>query len=195
MIDSDSANSTDLTSEPSSDSLPAAPSGPSSSALVSDGELNAEGRREVASWINEGIGLSQVQKRLADEHGLTLTYMETRFLIDDLDLNLQDPEEPVVEIPEESDSGQPVDPVDQGEVSEESLASEASAVSVEIDKIMRPGAVASGSVTFSDGVATQWQVDQLGRLAVTPKEGYQPSEEDLIAFQQQLQVELRKAGF
>ena len=70
-----------------------------------------------------------------------------------------------------------------------------SGVSVEVDKVMRPGALASGTVTFSDGVATQWQLDQFGRLAVTPKDDHKPSEEDLMAFQQQLQVELRKAGF
>ena len=196
MIASDSSDSPQESSISPTDE----PSGSSESPLVSGGCLNDEGKREVARWINEGLSLSDVQKRLASEHGLTLTYMETRFLVDDLELALQDPEpepepepesepsaaegqEPAVDAPGNEDEGMPGD------------QAEGTGVSVEVDKIMRPGALASGAVTFPDGVTMQWQLDQFGRLAITPKEGYQPSEENLMAFQQQLQGELRKAGF
>ncbi len=185
MIDSDSS---DLSQEASA------------SSLVSEGALTDEGKREVASWINEGLGLSEVQKRLADEHGLTLTYIETRFLVDDLELSLQDPDpepEPEPESEPSAAQGQDLAVDAQGNGDEEVPAdqAEATGVSIEVDKVMRPGALASGSVTFPDGVTMEWQLDQFGRLAITPKEGYQPSEENLMAFQQQLQGELRKAGF
>lgn len=196
MIDSDSSDSPEETSvsatEGSSGPPPdPSPSSSSESALVSGGSLTDEGKREVARWISEGLGLSDVQKKLADEHGLTLTYMETRFLVDDLELALQDPEpEPEPAIAEGGEGS----PSAENEELEGASASEGG-VSVEVDKVMRPGALASGAVTFPDGVTMQWQLDQFGRLAITPKEGYQPSEENLMAFQQQVQVELRKAGF
>ena len=119
--------------------------------------------------------------------------METRFLVDDLDLALQDPEEPEPKLPAMEEQGA-ADEEGSADL-DQPASTDASGVSVEVDKVMRPGALASGMVTFSDGVTTQWQLDQFGRLAVTPKDDHKPSEEDLLAFQQQLQVELRKAGF
>jgi hypothetical protein len=157
--------------------------------------LTDEGKLEVARWVNEGFGLSEVQKRLAAEHGLTLTYMETRFLVDDLDLDLQDPVEPEPEISAQGDADPMLDPANGPDALDEPSSSKVAGVTVEVDKVMRPGALASGAVTFPDGVTMQWQLDQFGRLALTPKEGYQPSEDNLVAFQQQLQAELRKAGF
>ena len=97
MIESEPTDSSQESSESSSEASPDAPSDhpiSSPSSLVSGGDLTEEGKREVARWIDEGLGLSEVQKRLAEEHGLTLTYMETRFLVDDLQLALQDPDEP-----------------------------------------------------------------------------------------------------
>lgn len=185
MTDSNSPESPDPTPELNAGGSP-------SSGLVAGGELTEDGKREVARWINQGMGLSEVQKTLAAEHDLNLTYMETRFLVDDLDLSLQDPVEPEPEAPA---AGEQEAAAGESSADLEPAAPDHSGVSVEVDKVMRPGAVASGTVTFSDGVSTQWQLDQFGRLAVTPKDEYKPSEEDLMAFQQQLQVELRKAGF
>ena len=139
MIDSDSSDSPQESSISPTDE----PSGSSESPLVSDGCLNDEGKREVASWINEGLGLSDVQKRLADEHGLTLTYIETRFLVDDLELSLQDPEpEPEPEPESEPSAAQGQDPAvdaqgngDEGVPADQA---EATGVSIEVDKVMRP---------------------------------------------------------
>ena len=149
MIDSDSSNSPEETSisatEGSSGPPPdSSPSSSSESALVSGGSLTDEGKREVARWISEGLGLSDVQKRLADEHGLTLTYMETRFLVDDLQLALQDPDEPEPPVADEPEAGAIAD----GEDVLEGTGAESSGVSVAVDKVVRPGAMASGAVTF-----------------------------------------------
>ena len=63
-------------------------------------------------------------------------------------------------------------------------------------KWARPGAVASGSVTFSDGNSAAWYLDQLGRLGLAPKkQGYKPPASDLQEFQTELQLELAKMGF
>ena len=51
-------------------------------------------RQQVANWINAGAKLSEIQNRLQSELGLKLTYMEVRFLVDDLKLTPHDPEPP-----------------------------------------------------------------------------------------------------
>ena len=60
----------------------------------------------------------------------------------------------------------------------------------------RPGALASGKVTFSDAKSADWYLDQTGRLGLVPKEqGYKPSQDDLMDFQMELQNELARLGF
>lgn len=71
-------------------------------------------------------------------------------------------------------------------------------VKVEVDqKTLIPGAIASGSVTFSDGVTGNWVVDQYGRPGFTKisKEGYRPNADDAQAFMQELGLQLQQRGF
>jgi hypothetical protein len=69
-------------------------------------------------------------------------------------------------------------------------------ISVELDRIMRPGTVVSGTVTFSDGVSGKWALDQYGRLMLdTGQPGYKPSAPDVQAFQRELQTQLQRQGF
>ncbi len=148
-------------------------------------EPTEEQKREVARWINEGIGLSDIQKRLSNDFGVTMTYMDVRFLIDDLDLTIQDEEEP------EPEKTEPEAETPEADPDADLLGS----VSVEVDKVTRPGVMASGTATFSDGVNSPWYLDQFGRLGLTPKdEAYKPSDEDLAEFQKKLQAELQKSG-
>src|ERR1051325_5306120 len=51
-------------------------------------------KQQVAAWIEQGLKLSEVQNKLAAEFDARLTYMEVRFLIDDLKLKPKDPEPP-----------------------------------------------------------------------------------------------------
>jgi hypothetical protein len=71
-------------------------------------------------------------------------------------------------------------------------------VVVSVDKVtLLPGALASGTVTFSDGVNAKWVVDQYGRPGFTEvsKPGYRPSAGDAQAFMQELSTALQKRGF
>jgi hypothetical protein len=80
----------------------------------------------------------------------------------------------------------------------EDLPAAGGSVSVEVDKVtLLPGALASGSVTFSDGVTAKWVVDQYGRPGFTEvsKPGYRPSPADGQAFMQELSMQLQKRGF
>lgn len=163
-------------------------------------ELTQEQKAAVSEWTSAGDSLSIIQEKIATEFGAKLTYMETRFLVEDLELDLQDADEPQEDAekpvepatePEEA-SAEPVDLEDAGFDSEAGSGR----VSVEVDKLARPGAVVSGSVTFSDGKSAGWMLDQMGQLRLIPtEEGYQPSQEDIQAFQTSLEAELRKQGF
>jgi len=71
------------------------------------------------------------------------------------------------------------------------------AARVTVDKVtLIPGAVASGTVTFPDGVTGKWLVDNYGRPALTEvsKPGYRPTAADAQAFMQELGMALQRRG-
>ncbi len=159
--------------------------------------LTEEQRQRVTVWILQGAKLSEVQNRLASEFGVKVTYMEARFLVDDLKLTPKDPEPPKVVAPPPAATpsaaaatGQPL----PGE--EAALSPTGGNVSVIVDQITRPGAIISGKVNFSDGQIADWYLDQTGRLGVVPKQtGYKPSAADVEEFQLALQQEVAKLGY
>jgi len=168
--------------------------------------LDEAQKKKVTEWIAQGLKLSEIQKRLGDELGLRLTYMEARLLVDDLKLMPKDTEPPKsVELPgKPADKGANVPGAgpEPGEETGELLPEAelpkagASTVKVKVDQIARPGTVASGSVTFSDGNTAAWYLDQFGRLGLAPqKQGYKPPANELQEFQMELQNELAKMGF
>ncbi len=89
-------------------------------------------------------------------------------------------------------------PPDEAYPEDEGIPADAPAgsLTLEVDRIMRPGTVVSGSVTFSDGVSGKWGLDQYGRLMLdTGQKGYQPSPADVQAFQRELQLQLQRQGY
>ena len=155
--------------------------------------LDEAQRQKVAAWIADGATISQIQSRLASEPGLKLTYMEVRFLVDDLKLTPKDPEPPKVVAPV-PEAAKPADkkstPPPAGP------AGATGGVAVTVDQLARPGAIVSGKVAFSDGQQADWYLDQTGRLGVVPKQpGYKPSAADVQQFQAALQNELARMGF
>ncbi len=71
-------------------------------------------------------------------------------------------------------------------------------VSVSVDQVtLIPGAVASGSVTFSDGVTGKWIIDQYGRPGFTEisQPGYRPAAADAQSFMQELSRALQQRGY
>lgn len=144
--------------------------------------LTEEQKKQVAAWAAEGMSLSQIQQKIGEEFDLKLTYMDTRFLIDDLEVTLAEnrPSQPADEVIKDAGVGGAASP---------------DGVSVELDRITQPGAIASGSVTFSDGKHSTWALDQQGRLLLeAASQGYRPSKEDLEAFQQELSTALERSG-
>lgn len=164
-------------------------------------KLDPAHEAKVQHWIQDGLKLSEIQTRLADELGVKLTYMEARFLLDDLKLKPKDAPAPVVSATVATAAG-PVPPAPAGKPAATGLsplppaATGPGGVQVGVDTVARPGAIVSGKVTFSDGQRGTWYLDQMGRLGIgaeTP--GYKPTQADLADFQAQLDAELARAGF
>ncbi len=168
-----------------------APSNPARPDLLDEGalpnvramQLTAEQQDVVRQWIADGLKLSDVQKRLESEFGLRPSYMEVRFLVDDLKVMPKDPEPP--KVPEKTEAVPATAPA------EPSLGG----VRVTVDAVTRPNSMVSGRVVFSDGQGAAWLVDQYGRPGlVADTKGYRPSPQDMQEFQIALEKELVRLG-
>lgn len=161
--------------------------------------LDDSQRQKVGKWVEEGLKLSEIQTKLASEFGVRMTYMELRFLLDDLKLKPKDKEPVAAPTLSTKPTATPPSPAAKQPASEEDDVgdeSTAAGISVTVDQLTRPGALVSGKVTFSDGQAADWYLDQMGRLGVIAKQqGYKPSQADLMAFQAELQNELARLGY
>jgi hypothetical protein len=162
--------------------------------------LTPEQSSAVAGWVAAGDSLSVIQQKLQQQYSLALTYMDVRFLVDDLDLTIKDPA-PKADASDVSKSPPPPAAAapagDETELLDDELPPAGGAVRVTLDNVtLIPGAMASGSVTFSDGVNAKWIVDNYGRPGFTEvsQEGYRPSPEDSQAFMQELSVALQQKG-
>ena len=176
--------------------------------------LTPEQTAAVTSWVVAGDNLSTVQKKLIEQFKVSMTYRDVRFLVDDLNLALKDaapkidasdvtkaaPAKPAAAAPKSPAAG-----VDDPDGTEEEfpdapgdIPAGASSVAVSVDKVVLiPGALASGDVTFRDGVTAKWIVDNQGRPGFTKvsQPGYRPTPADGEAFMQQLSAALQKRGF
>ena len=52
----------------------------------SPSEPSDEQKKEISKWVTEGIGLSDIQKKINKDFGVVMTYIDVRFLVDDLNL-------------------------------------------------------------------------------------------------------------
>lgn len=200
--------------------------------------LTPEQKQTVASWVAAGDNLSVIQKKLAEDFKLSLTYRDVRFLVDDLNLELKDaaPKVDASDVtktpparPVPPDAGERAAPEkkgffdkakeklglgkgdaagegegEDGEIDEmvedqlEDMPEGGGNVAVTVDKVtLIPGALASGTATFSDGVTAKWIVDQYGRPGFTEvsQPGYRPSPADGQTFMQELSRALQQRGF
>src|SRR5258707_953959 len=63
--------------------------------------LTPEQKQAVSTWVAEGSSLSLIQKKLREQFQVSMTYMEVRFLVDDLGLELKSTAPaPKTEVPE-----------------------------------------------------------------------------------------------
>ena len=153
--------------------------------------LTPEQISKVSAWVAEGATLSQIQERLSSQFEVSMTYMDVRFLVDDLNLALIEKEEP--KKPEEAASeAAPA----EAAAAPAATAQGAGVVTVEVDTIAQPHAMVSGNVTFSDGETADWYIDHQGRPGMAARTiGYRPTPQDITDFQVKLDAALRQAGY
>ena len=140
-------------------------------------DLSEEQIEQIKVWTSEGDQLADLQRKINSEFKLesAVTYMDTRFAIIDLGIELvlaAEPEE------EKQDEPKPLTPLGY--------------VDAKVDTIVRPGFLASGTVIFSDGMNALWGLDQEGRLKLDADDpSYQVEDEDMVAFQEILRDKLK----
>ncbi len=160
-------------------------------------ELSEEQINEVKVWVRAGVSLSDIQNRMRTDFEVSMTYMDVRFLVDDLGVVPDVVEEPVEASSE--DDAESTDDADEAatEVEDAEIVGDGSGVSVEVDAVKRPGALVSGTVQFSDGKQMSWQLDAAGQLGLVPSDDpdYRPSPEDVQAFQTELAQVLQSQGY
>jgi len=162
--------------------------------------LTDEQKKQIAAWVEAGASLSEIQKRLKEELGIPMTYMDARLLVLELGAAVKDKPEPKQQKPVEPDAAPDATPEENDDLPED-FESEAlpadggAAVSVTLDRVVIPGAMVSGDVVFSDGERARWLIDQMGRFGLEPSTpGYKPRPADLQGFQMELRRLLQSQG-
>ena len=176
-------------------------------------ELDEKQKTEVAKWFAAGTGLDEIQKRIASEFGIKISYLDLRLMVAELPQPEEKPAEP--EKPEEhgreqfpddpgyqdapdypDDAGRPEAPdAAEDQMPPEDQNAAGGDVSVDMDALTIPGTIASGTATFSDGTSGKWYLDQMGRLGMAElPAGYRPSQGDATMFQTKLVELLRSKG-
>src|SRR5580704_17458019 len=102
--------------------------------------LDEKQRQAVAKWINDGLKLAEIQKRLETDFGMRVTYLEVRLLIDDLKLKPKDPPPPPKPVASQA-------PESSGELG--GALPPPGGVRVSVDQLTKPNALISGKVKFS----------------------------------------------
>jgi hypothetical protein len=158
--------------------------------------LNEQQKTAVTSWANEGCSLSEIQRRLAQQFNLTMTYIDVRLLV--LEIGASIKEQPKPAKAADLKAAPAPDALNEEEaLSDVEPEPALGGLAVEVDRVVRAGAVISGTVVFSDGVRASWALDQTGRLSLNAgnQKDYRPSQADAQAFQQAIVKELRKHGY
>ncbi len=139
--------------------------------------LTPEQQATLEQWAADGATLNDVQARLKSEFGIGITYMEARLLLIDLQVKIKDK---VKDVPKPA----------------EAVAAPASGgIVMTVDPAPVPGAIISGTVTFSDSVTAKWFLDEMGRPGLKAADPtYQPPAEDIPEFQRELDRILSEAG-
>ena len=142
--------------------------------MFSVSKLTEAQRNQIQQWAAAGDQLAELQKKINSEFDLSITYMDTRFAVLDLGIELvveQVPEPEAVEAEELVPLGY---------------------VDATVDEIMKPGFYVSGAVTFSDGMKGGWGIDEAGRLSLDLNNpDYKVTDEDMLAFQEVLRTKLK----
>ena len=126
----------------------------------------------IKEMLEKGLSLGEILKELDSRHGISMTFMELKFLASEIDYDWSKPEPEAEESTEEENA----EPENNNE----------GCTVVEVNRLARPGAVLHGSVQFASGAKGEWVLDQFGRLGFENLQG-EPTPEDIEDFKLELQ--------
>ena len=176
---------------------------------------NQERDELIMEKLNSGMSLSDLQKLLDSEYGMKMTYFDLRMIVSGLRIEWDKQEKkrkPVIaaqpaQAPKAAPAPQKPEPAmaaeEDAEVSEgeddefaDEKADEETAAGgtvVTVDDAPMPGAVMSGSVKFASGASGKWMMNRMGQLGIASLDegSAQPTQDDLMLFQQELQTTLQ----
>jgi len=163
----------------------------------------AERKQIVAQLLKEGRKLSEIQDFLRKEKGDSITYMELRMLLAEMEAKLPDqpssqftalkasPITAPATAPGQPKKGKP--PAAPGGTPPPA-AGKRGRTMVAIDEAPPPGAMLSGRVNFGSGAKAYWAMDDTGRIGLDPELGTgRPDQQDMQEFQQELRKLLEQA--
>ncbi|MBR5894702.1 MAG: hypothetical protein IKZ13_04080 [Akkermansia sp.] len=150
------------------------------SAKVSNEQLEM-----VRRWASYGVDLNGIQKKLAAECGVHLTYMEVRFLLLDHGIEIARPQEKPAPEPVEEPVKQAAPAAPAEAAPQQTGPTAAVKPVVTLDDLQLPGTLLSGKCSFPSGTNGSWQIDQMGRFGWTELNGT-PTPVELQAFEFEL---------
>lgn len=145
--------------------------------MINPEDLSTEQIASLQAWAEEGLDLNAIQKKIHEELGLKLTFMDTRFLLQDLDIHIKQPE------PVKPEEPTPVTPV-------AAPAPLLGKTQVTVDEVTPPHALIAGKVMFKSGAQGVWDIDRTGRINWEPTMG-EPTADDLREFEAEIQGVIR----
>ena len=179
---------------------------------------NQERDELIMEKLNSGMSLSDLQKLLDSEYGMKMTYFELRMIVSGLRIDWDKQEKkqrPVIPTPQApspapkapapkqeasldglAEDSQPLDDEDEEETddNDETDDTDDGNTVVTIYDSPMPGAVMSGSVKFASGASGTWMMNRMGQLGLASLDegSEQPTQDDLMLFQQELQSVLEE---
>ena len=176
---------------------------------------NQERDELIMEKLNSGMSLSDLQKLLDSEYGMKMTYFELRMIVSELRIEWDKQEKkhkPMV-APKTASAPTPKQPAAPtpaakqykdfasnkmqaaGFDKEDGITNDASEepadgeTTVTVDDVPMRGAVMSGSVRFASGASGKWMMNRMGQLGLAGLDegSEQPTQDDLMLFQQELQ--------
>ncbi len=138
----------------------------------------------IAAKLNEGMRLADIQTVLEKEHGVRLNYFELRMIaagLEQINWQKQDPAKPAA-----APAAKP----------ENAVKATVDKAQVTVSKVIRPGAMMSGEVTFKSGNRAEWWIDTQGRPGLNPLPGSdKPDKDDVNDFIVELQQVIARSGY
>lgn len=147
--------------------------------MINPDQLSPEQIQSIRDWAEEGLDLNAIQKKLHEELGLKPTFMDTRFLLQDLDIHIKQPEP----APQPDPSAAHAAPAD-------APAPLLGKTQVSVDEVTPPHALIAGKVLFKSGARGVWDIDRTGRINWDATLG-EPTADDLREFETELQSVIR----